>query len=108
MKTRASAPEKVILVGEHFAVYDKLATVIAIDSRAHVTAELGSDRSRFFPSGWSLPSEAREVNLCFDGCGSMRCETNWCRRRGTYDALAAEGRVRNIVRVKMVVGRPSQ
>ena len=44
MKTIASTPKKVILVGEHFAVYDKLATVIAIDRRrgAHVTAELRS------------------------------------------------------------------
>lgn len=38
---------------------------------------------------------------------SMRYEANWCRRLGMYDALAAEGRVRNIIRVKMVVGRPS-
>jgi len=99
VKTRASAPGRLVLVGEHLVVHDKLAIVIAIGSSAHVTAELRSDLSRFVASGWSLPLQAREVNLCFEGCRSMRCETNWCRRRGMYDALAAEGRVGNIVKV---------
>lgn len=38
-QSRASAPAKVILFGEHFVVYDKPAVVIAIDRRAYVTAK---------------------------------------------------------------------
>lgn len=45
MKTRTSAPAKVILLGEHFVVYDRPAIVIAIDRRAHATAELRSDKA---------------------------------------------------------------
>ena len=43
MKAVASAPAKVILFGEHFVVYDKLAIVMAIDLYAHVTATKRSD-----------------------------------------------------------------
>lgn len=41
--SRASAPAKIILFGEHFVVYDKPAVVIAIDRRAYVTAKPRSD-----------------------------------------------------------------
>ncbi len=43
MKVVASAPAKVILFGEHFVVYDKLAIVMAIDLHVHVTATKRSD-----------------------------------------------------------------
>ena len=43
MKVVASAPAKVILFGEHFVVYDKLAIVMAIDLYVHVTATKRSD-----------------------------------------------------------------
>lgn len=45
MKVVASAPAKVILFGEHFVVYDKLAIVMAIDLHVHVTASKRSDDS---------------------------------------------------------------
>jgi mevalonate kinase len=45
VKTRVSAPAKVILLGEHFVVCDKPAIVVAIDRRAHATAELRSDKA---------------------------------------------------------------
>lgn len=38
LESRASAPAKIILFGEHFVVYDKPAIVIAINKRAYVTA----------------------------------------------------------------------
>ncbi|MBS7633957.1 mevalonate kinase [Candidatus Bathyarchaeota archaeon] len=38
LQSRASAPAKIILFGEHFVVYDKPAIVIAINKRAYVTA----------------------------------------------------------------------
>lgn len=41
--SRASAPAKVILFGEHFVVYDRLAVVMAIDRRVHVTVKPRSD-----------------------------------------------------------------
>jgi len=37
--SKASAPAKVILFGEHFVVYDRLAVVMAIDLRAHVAVK---------------------------------------------------------------------
>jgi mevalonate kinase len=37
LQSRASAPAKIILFGEHFVVYDKPAIVIAINKRAYVT-----------------------------------------------------------------------
>jgi len=45
VKIKASAPAKVILLGEHFVVYGKPAIVVAIDKRAYVTAELRSDEA---------------------------------------------------------------
>ena len=50
MKTKASAPAKVILLGEHFVVYGKPAIVIAIDRRAQATAELRSDEAIYIKS----------------------------------------------------------
>lgn len=50
MKARASAPAKVILLGEHSVVYGKPAIVIAIDKRAHATAELRSDKAIYIKS----------------------------------------------------------
>jgi len=44
MKVTASAPGKVILLGEHFVVYGGPAIVAAIDRRAHVSAEPAVDR----------------------------------------------------------------
>jgi len=38
---RASAPGKVILVGEHFVVFGKAAVVMAIDRRAYATVSIG-------------------------------------------------------------------
>lgn len=45
METTASAPANVILLGEHFVVYDKPAIVVAIDRRSHATAELRSSKA---------------------------------------------------------------
>jgi len=42
-QSKASAPAKVILFGEHFAVYDKMAVVMAINKRAYVTVEPRAD-----------------------------------------------------------------
>ena len=42
-ESKASAPAKIILFGEHFVVYDKPAVVIAIDRRAYVTVKPRSD-----------------------------------------------------------------
>ncbi len=50
MKATASAPAKVILLGEHFVVYGKPAIVVAIDKRAYVTAELRTDQSVYVKS----------------------------------------------------------
>jgi len=41
--SRASAPAKAILFGEHFVVYNRLAIVVAIDLRAHVNVRPRSD-----------------------------------------------------------------
>ncbi|MEM2384442.1 MAG: mevalonate kinase [Candidatus Bathyarchaeia archaeon] len=41
--SKASAPAKVILFGEHFVVYGRLAVVMAIDLRAHVTVKPRTD-----------------------------------------------------------------
>ena len=52
MKTRAkaSAPAKVILLGEHFVVHGEPAVVLAIDRRAKVTVETRSDTKIFIRS----------------------------------------------------------
>ncbi len=42
-QSRASAPAKIILFGEHFVVHDRPAAVIAIDRRAYVTAKPRAD-----------------------------------------------------------------
>jgi len=46
----ASAPAKIILFGEHFVVYGEPAIVTAIDKRAHVTAELRTDKRIYINS----------------------------------------------------------
>jgi len=43
-RARASAPGKIILLGEHFVVHGEPAIVLAIDKRAVVTAQLRDDR----------------------------------------------------------------
>lgn len=48
--SRASAPAKAILFGEHFVVYDRLAVVMAIDLRAHVNVRPRSDRKMIIES----------------------------------------------------------
>jgi len=50
VKAKASAPAKIILLGEHFVVYGKPAVVIAIDRRAYVTAEHRSDKAIYIRS----------------------------------------------------------
>ncbi|MBS7607312.1 mevalonate kinase [Candidatus Bathyarchaeota archaeon] len=68
--SRASAPAKIILFGEHFVVYDRPAVVMAIERRAYVTAKPRADnriivvKSRemgasgaFTPSGEYQPIE---------------------------------------------------
>jgi len=49
-RAEASAPAKVILVGEHFVVHGEPAIVLAIDKRATVTVETRSDRKIFIAS----------------------------------------------------------
>ena len=44
MKSKASAPGKVILFGEHFVVYGIKAILCAIDKRVTVTAEKTNER----------------------------------------------------------------
>ena len=41
--TRASAPAKVILFGEHFVVYGKPAILASIDKRVYVDVKVGKD-----------------------------------------------------------------
>lgn len=52
MKTqaKASAPAKVILLGEHFVVHGEPAIVLAIDRRATVTVKMRSDQKIFIKS----------------------------------------------------------
>lgn len=50
MKVTASAPAKVILLGEHFVVYGKPALVLAIDRRAYVSAEIREDEKIYIHS----------------------------------------------------------
>ncbi|AJM91931.1 mevalonate kinase [Nitrosopumilus piranensis] len=50
MKSKASAPGKVILFGEHFVVYGVKAILCAIDKRITVTAEKISERKIFIKS----------------------------------------------------------
>jgi mevalonate kinase len=53
----ASAPAKIILLGEHFVVYGEPAIVLAIDRRAYATVEYREDKRLCF----------RSVNLNFAG-----------------------------------------
>jgi len=49
-QAKASAPAKVILLGEHFVVHGEPAIVLAIDRRATVTVEVRSDQKIFIKS----------------------------------------------------------
>jgi mevalonate kinase len=50
IRAKASAPAKVILLGEHFVVHGEPAIVLAIDKRATVTAKLRKDRKIWITS----------------------------------------------------------
>jgi len=50
LKSKASAPGKVILFGEHFVVYGVKAILCAIDKRINVTAEKIDDKKIFIRS----------------------------------------------------------
>jgi len=65
VKTKVSAPAKVILLGEHFVVYGKPAIVVAIDRRAYVTAELRSDEAVYVKSR-GLKASGRFYNERFE------------------------------------------
>ena len=67
----ASAPAKIILLGEHFVVYGEPAVVLAIDKRARASAELRADQrvyinsvdlglSGFFMEEWFQPERGGE------------------------------------------------
>ena len=60
-RSRASAPAKVILVGEHFVVHGEPAIVLAIDIRATVTAEMRPE------PGIHIESENLGVSGLFKG-----------------------------------------
>lgn len=64
--SRASAPAKAILFGEHFVVYDRLAVVAAIDLRAHVSVRPRSDDKIV------IKSSALELSGSFTLNGSYR------------------------------------
>lgn len=68
MKVTASAPAKVILLGEHFVVYGKPAIVVAIDKRAYVTAELRTERSVY------IKSNDLRISGCFHEGGKFQAE----------------------------------
>ena len=48
MISKASAPGKVILFGEHFVVYGEKAILGSIDKRILVTSETNEEKDRFF------------------------------------------------------------
>jgi mevalonate kinase len=50
MSVKASAPAKTILFGEHFVVFGELAVAMAIDLRAHVSAESRRDKRIYIES----------------------------------------------------------
>jgi len=50
LKSKASAPGKVILFGEHFVVYGVKAILCSINKRVTVTAEKTTDKKIFINS----------------------------------------------------------
>lgn len=72
-RARASAPAKVILLGEHFVVHGEPAIVLAIDKRARVTVESTTDKRI------RIRSETMKISGCFLG-------DNFRREEGGGDA----------------------
>lgn len=85
--SRASAPAKVILFGEHFVVYDRLAIAAAIDLRAYVDVKPRHD--------YKIVISSSAMDLCgeftFDGdyAGDARLKPIYVAARNVLD-LAGE------------------